>query len=158
MRCKTECAPRMHKQICAGTGMHDLTKYGCRDTVKQDTPVSNRINTRRCSLVPGNIQPCEIKVEKALFCSKGIPLNSYIRERALSLVVSRSLTRAAHKHSVDAYNDNNNNTHTPDRREPSLWKKQPREARTQPPAQVQSAAQLFIGARRILQNSIRWWL
>lgn len=155
MRYKTECALRMHKQICAGTGMHDLTKYGCRDTVKQDTPVSNRINTRRCSLVPGNIQPCEIKVEKALFCSKGNPLNSYIRERALSLVVSRSLTRAAHKHSVYAYNDNNN-THTPDRQEPSLWKKQPREARTQPPAQVQSAA-LFI-ARHILQNSIRWWL
>lgn len=36
--------------------------------------------------------------------------------------------------------------HTPDRQKPILWKKQPREALTQPPAQIQSAALLFIRA------------
>lgn len=69
--------------------MHDLTKYGCGDTVKQDTPVSKRMNTQSTAPpVPGNIQSSEIKVEKAFVGSKGNPLNSYIREKALSLVVS----------------------------------------------------------------------
>lgn len=49
-------------------------------------------------------------------------------------------------------------THTPDRQRPILWKKQPREALTQPPAQIQSAALLFIRAHCILQNTISLWL
>lgn len=89
------CSKNAQTQICTCMGMHDLTKYGCGDTVKQDTAVSKRMSTQSTAPpVPGNIQPSEIKVEKAFVGSKGNPLNSYIREKALSLAVSLFLSNS----------------------------------------------------------------